>query len=54
MSTLAGADTAAAVKTVLDAALVTVATAIRNGVYAWRVVFFGDCRYRRSRDYYRH
>ena len=42
VSTLAGADTAAAVKTVLDAALVTVATAYRNAIYAWRVVSLGS------------
>jgi hypothetical protein len=41
-STLAGADTAAAVKTVLDAALVKVADAEMNAVHAWRVVSLGS------------
>lgn len=41
VSTLAGADTAAAVKTVLDAALVKVADAQKNAMYAWRVVSLG-------------
>lgn len=40
-STLAGADTAAAVKTVLDAALVKVADAGLNGMFAWRVESLG-------------
>lgn len=42
VSTLAGADTAAAVKTVLDAALVKVADAQANGLHAWRVVSLGS------------
>jgi hypothetical protein len=41
VSTLAGADTAAAVKTVLDAALVKVADAEKNALHAWRVVSLG-------------
>ncbi len=41
VSTLAGADTAAAVKTVLDAALVKVADAEANSLFAWRVVSLG-------------
>lgn len=41
VSTLAGADTAAAVKTVLDAALVKVADAEKNTLKAWRVVSLG-------------
>ena len=42
VSTLAGADTAAAVKTVLDAALVKVADAAANSLYAYRVVSLGS------------
>lgn len=42
VSTLAGADTAAAVKTVLDAALATVADAEKNSLHAWRVVSLGS------------
>lgn len=42
VSTLAGADTAAAVKTVLDAALVKVAEAEKNAAFAWRVVSLGS------------
>ncbi len=41
VSTLAGADTAAAVKTVLDAALVKVADAEKNTLKAWRVASLG-------------
>lgn len=42
VSTLAGADTAAAVKTVLDAALVSAADAEKNALHAWRVVSLGS------------
>lgn len=38
VSGLAGADTAAAVKVVLDAALASSAAASANGIFAWRVV----------------
>lgn len=41
VSGLAGADTAAAVKVVLDAALVKVADAEANAMFAWRVVSLG-------------
>jgi hypothetical protein len=41
VSTLAGGDTAAAVKTVVDAALVKVADAELNSLHAWRVVSLG-------------
>lgn len=41
VSTLAGADTAAAVKVVLDAALVKVADAEKNILFGWRVVSLG-------------
>lgn len=42
VSTVATADTAAAVKVALDAVLVTLATAIRNTANAWRVVSLGQ------------
>lgn len=41
VSTLAGGDTAAAVKVVLDEALVAVADAAANGLHGWRVVSIG-------------
>jgi len=41
VSTVATADTAAAVKVALDAALVLVADAAANGLHAWRVVSVG-------------
>lgn len=41
VSTVGGADTAAAIKTQIDAALVKVADAQANAVYAWRVVSLG-------------
>lgn len=41
ISGLAGADTAAAVKVVLDAALVKVADQMKNAMFAWRVVSLG-------------
>lgn len=42
VSTVGGADTAAAVKVVLDAALVAAADAQLNGLHAWRVVSLGS------------
>jgi hypothetical protein len=42
VSTVGGADTAAAVKVVLDAALVKVADAEKNAMFAWRVVSLGS------------
>jgi len=42
VSTVATADTAAAVKVALDAVLVKVADAEANAVYAWRVVSLGN------------
>ena len=42
VSTVASADTAAAVKVQLDAVLATLATANRNAMYAWRVVSLGQ------------
>lgn len=42
VSTVASADTAAAVKTALDAVLVKVADAEKNGLHAWRVVSLGN------------
>jgi hypothetical protein len=42
VSTVATADTAAAVKVALDAALVKVADAEANAVYAWKVVSLGS------------
>ena len=42
VSTVATADTAAAVKVALDAVLATVSTANRNAIYAWRVVSLGS------------
>lgn len=42
VSTVATADTAAAVKVELDAVLVKVADAQANGVYAWKVVSLGS------------
>jgi hypothetical protein len=42
VSTVGAADTAAAVKTVLDAALVKVADAQANLAYAWKVVSLGS------------
>lgn len=41
VSTVGAADTAAAIKTVVDAALVKVADAQANSVFAWRVVSLG-------------
>lgn len=42
ISTVAGADTAAAVKVALDAALVKVADAEKNSLSPWRVVSLGN------------
>ncbi len=42
VSTVATADTAAAVKVALDAVLVKVADAAANGLHAWRVVSLGS------------
>lgn len=41
VSTVGSADTAAAIKTQIDAALVKVADAEKNSIYAWRVVSLG-------------
>ncbi len=42
VSTVATADTAAAVKVALDAVLATAAIANRNAIYAWKVVSLGQ------------
>jgi len=42
VSTVGGADTAAAIKTAIDAALVKVADAAANGRFPWRVVSLGS------------
>lgn len=42
VSTVAGADTAAAVKVALDAALARAADAAANGLFAWKVVSLGS------------